>query len=104
MDDMFGDAFGSSAPAAAASTDPAADFLAGEQVPDIPRGGRYSLVQASLAGTDLGLDLGLSPAPPAQNGLDGTMDFFVGNALVFHNCPCSLYSFGLPGWRWRWSL
>ena len=94
MDDMFGDAFGSSAPTAA-STDPAADFLAGEQVTGIIGGGQHSLVQASLAGTDLGLDLGLSPAPPAQNGLDGTMDFFVGTALmmVFHNYPCSFYSF-----------
>ena len=46
----------------APAVDPAAGFLAEEQ---------------EALGSDLGMDLGLAAAPPPQNGLDGTMDFFV---------------------------
>jgi len=68
MDDMFGDAFGSSVPtntpaAVALESDPAAGFLAAEQ---------------ESLGADLGFDLGLAAAPAPQNGLDGTADFFGG--------------------------
>jgi len=68
-DDMFGDAFGSSVPAAntpavaSPESDPAAGFLAAEQ---------------ENLGADLGFDLGLAAAPAPQNGLDGTADFFGG--------------------------
>jgi len=71
MDDMFGDAFGSSTPATSTpavpppATDPAAAFLAAEQ---------------ENLGSDLGFDLGLAAAPAPENGLDGTADFFGGGS------------------------
>ena len=94
MDDMFGDAFDSSAAPAMAPPAPVMDLggpamdLGGPAMdlaappmslsaPAVDPAAGFLAEEQEALGSDLGMDLGLAAAPPPQNGLDGSMDFFV---------------------------